>query len=152
MPHINNEGLKLIEEFEGEELRAYPDPASELAQTGSGSGEPWSIGFGHTANVHAGQTITHEQAVAFLKQDVGNAEREVAVCTEVVLTPNQFSALVSFEYNTGSYRKSTLRKLVNQRKFAEAANEFDKWVFANGYRLAGLVRRRDAEKALFLKP
>jgi lysozyme len=85
MPHINEAGLALIEEFEGDELRAYPDPGT--------GGEPWTIGYGHTASVHPGETITQAQAVEFLRQDVTNAEKEVAMAVEVILTPNQFSGL-----------------------------------------------------------
>jgi lysozyme len=142
MPKINAAGLVLIEMFEGERLRAYPDP-------GTGA-EPWTIGFGHTANVHAGQTITHAQAVAFLKSDVANAEAAVARAVTRTLTPNQFAALVSFQYNTGAFAGSTLAQRVNAGDWLGAAAQFSRWVYAGGAVMAGLVRRRAAERALFL--
>lgn len=144
MPKINAAGLALIEEFEGCELRAYPDPGT--------GGDPWTIGYGHTANVHAGQTITQEQAVAFLQEDVADAEQAVVDAVQVVLTPNQFSALVSFEYNTGAPASSTIFQFVNQNDFEGAAAQFGQWIHAGGQVLAGLVRRRAAEKALFETP
>jgi GH24 family phage-related lysozyme (muramidase) len=144
MPHINDAGLALIESFEGDELRAYPDPGT--------GGAPWTIGYGHTANVQPGESITEAQAIAFLRSDVAIAEDSVAELVEVTLTPNQFSALVSFEYNTGALAGSSLLGCLNAGDFEGAANQFDRWVYAGGIVLPGLVRRRAAEKALFLTP
>lgn len=142
MPQINQAGLGLIERFEGCELDAYPDPGT--------GGEPWTIGYGHTGNVHPGESITQPEAVALLGQDVIQAEHEVASLVEVVLTPNQFAALVSFQFNTGALAGSTLLAMVNQRNFQEAADQFGLWIHAGGQVLAGLVTRRAAERALFL--
>ena len=61
----------------------------------------------------------------------------------------QFDALVSFHYNTGAIGRATLTKLHKVGDFAGAAAEFGKWVHAGGRRLAGLVRRREAEAALY---
>jgi lysozyme len=153
MPHCNDAGLALIETFEGERLRAYPDPGT--------GGDPWTIAFGHTAHVHPGDTCTHAQAIAFLRTDVANAEAAVVRGVEVQLTPNQFSALVSFEYNTGALRfqdlngnwiDSTLLGCVNARDWVGAAAQFLRWVYAGGNALPGLVRRRQAESALFFRP
>jgi lysozyme len=141
MPHCNDAGLALIETFEGERLRAYPDP-------GTGC-DPWTIAFGHTANVHPGDTCTHAQAIAFLKADVAIAEAAVVRGVETELTPNQFAALVSFQYNTGAFEGSTLQRCVNTRDWVGAAAQFLRWVFAGGTTLPGLVRRRQAESALF---
>lgn len=143
MPHVNDAGLSLIEQFEGDELRSYPDPGT--------GGDPWTIGYGHTINVHPGETITQQQAVEFLRQDVVAAEDEVVRCVHVVLTPNEFSALVSFEYNTGALSGSTLLKYVNQNDMGRAAAQFGAWIYAGGKVLPGLVRRRAAEEALFQK-
>lgn len=143
MPKTNDAGIALIEQFEGERLRSYPDPGT--------GGDPWTIGFGHTAGVHPGESITHEQAVAFLKADVARAESVVADEVHVVLTPNQFAALVSFEYNTGSLGTSNLLACVNREDWVGAAHQFGRWVYAGGNPLPGLVRRREAEKQLFLK-
>lgn len=69
------------------------------------------------------------------------------------LTQHQFDALVDFTFNVGcgNFRGSTLLKKLNQGDVSGAANEFPKWQYAGGKVLAGLVRRRAAEKALFLE-
>ena len=68
------------------------------------------------------------------------------------ITQNQFDALVSFAFNlgTGNLRNSTLLKKLNKDDFENAANEFLKWDMASGHQMAGLTRRRKAERALFL--
>ena len=141
MPKCNAAGLALIEQFEGLRLRAYPDPGT--------GGQPWTIGYGHTCNVHPGQICTQAQAAEFLAEDVADAEQSVALLVEVELSSNQFSALVSFEYNTGSLEGSTLLACVNQRAWTSATAQFSRWVYANGQILPGLVSRRAAEARLF---
>lgn len=140
MPHINAAGLALIESFEGCELKAYQD-----------TGGVWTIGFGHTEGVHAGQVITQTQADTFLEEDVQSAETEVARLVEIVLTPDEFSSLVSFEYNTGALAESAGLALLNARLFAPAWDDhFCLYIHdANGNSLEGLIRRRAAERALF---
>ena len=68
------------------------------------------------------------------------------------VTQNQFDALVSFTYNlgAGNLRSSTLLKKLNAGDYAGAADEFPKWNKAGGKELAGLTRRRNAERDLFL--
>ena len=143
MPHISQAGLSLIETFEGLRLRAYPDP-------GTGS-EPWTIGYGHTIGVHPGQVITKAQALEFLNEDIQQAINEVSRVTQINLTQNQFDALVSFEYNTGALEGSTLLRCVNADDLQGAAKQFGRWIHAGGQVMPGLVTRRAAERALFLK-
>ena len=85
-----------------------------------------------------------------LKRDLDRFERGVRRLCPVPLTQGQYDALVSFSFNTGSLSVSTLRKKVLRRAYEGAADEFPRWVFAGGRRLAGLVRRREAERILFL--
>ncbi|MBV8645110.1 MAG: lysozyme [Candidatus Eremiobacteraeota bacterium] len=147
MPKMNAAGLALIKEFEGLELRAYPDPGT--------GGDPWTIGYGHTGpDVHPGLTWTQAQADAALKRDLERFEKGVNDSISRALNSNQFSALVSFTYNVGigALRESTLLKLVNAGDFTGAADQFGKWVNGGNGPLPGLVRRRTAERALFLKP
>jgi GH24 family phage-related lysozyme (muramidase) len=72
---------------------------------------------------------------------------------KVPLNSNQFSALVSFSFNvgTGNLQTSTLLKKLNALDYTGAADEFLKWAKAKGQELPGLVRRRKAERDLFLK-
>jgi lysozyme len=140
MPEINQAGLNLIEEFEGDELHAYAD-----------SGGVETIGYGHTGDVTPGETITQAQAVAYLKGDVASASEQVAKLIEITLTPNEFSALVSFEYNTGALGSSPGVGLINANQFQEAWDDHLCLYIrdASGNVLEGLIRRRAAERALF---
>ena len=140
MMQISKAGLDLIKQFEGLYLKAYRCPA----------GVP-TIGYGHTAGVAMGQTITQQQADDYLRRDVRQFERAVARLVTVPLTQGQFDALVSFAFNLGegALAQSTLLRLLNTGDYAGAAAQFDRWNKAGGRVLPGLVRRRAAERALF---
>lgn len=140
----SQKAIDLIKSCEALKLTAYLCPASIP-----------TIAYGHTrgvtqADVTNGKTITREQAEALLAEDLDEFEQSVEDAVHVPLTQGQFDALVSFAYNCKGWRSSTLIQLVNQRKYAEAAEEFDRWVFANGKKLNGLAYRRSLEKKLFL--
>jgi lysozyme len=144
MRKINQEGLELIKSFEGLELKAYKDIVGV-----------WTIGYGHTgSDVHEGLIITKEQAEELLKSDLSRFEKGVeTACSGLVLTDNQFAALVSFSYNLGlgNFNSSTLLKKLKSKDMIGASNEFQKWNKAGGKVVAGLTRRRLAEQDLFLK-
>lgn len=139
---ISQTGIDLIKSFEGCYLKAYKCPAGV-----------WTIGYGHTGGVKEGQTINHAQAVVMLQTDLTSYEMAVNTNVKVAINQNQFDALVSFAFNCGNnaLRTSVLLKLLNQGDYIAAANQFDLWVNGGGKRLSGLVRRRAAEKALFLE-
>lgn len=139
---INAKGLQLLKAFEGCELRAYLCPAGV-----------WTIGYGSTgSHVYPGQSITRNEAEALLKQDLIRFERSVSDAVRVPVNEDQFSALVSFTYNVGegAFEGSSLLRLLNQRDYQGAAAQFSRWVNGGGGALPGLVRRRNAERALFL--
>ncbi|MFZ0312971.1 MAG: lysozyme [Candidatus Korobacteraceae bacterium] len=146
MPNTNNlsyssTGLALTEEFEGLRLTAYQDSVGV-----------WTIGYGHTgSDVQPGLTITQEQAGALLLQDVAGAVAAVNRLVTVPLTQNQFDALVDFTFNLGqgNLASSTLLRELNAGNTAGAAAQFLVWVYAGGVKLPGLVKRRQAEAALF---
>jgi lysozyme len=150
MPEINVAGLTLIEQFESLQLTAYPDPGT--------GGAPWTIGYGHTGpDVHEGETITKTQAIALLEGDVAQAEHEVATLIQVVLTPNQFAALVSFQFNTGALGSSPAIALINDSPPAHFQEAWEDHLClyvhgGDGGVLEGLVRRRAAEYALWKTP
>jgi len=139
----NQSGIDLIKLFEGLRLNAYLDPV----------GIP-TIGWGTTRidgnPVKMGTTITEQEAEGYLKKDLEEFEKCVTDNVTSVLDENQFSALVSFCYNLGcgSLKKSTLLKRLNAGDYL-VGNEFEKWVKADGKVLAGLVKRRAAERELF---
>ena len=141
---FNQAGLDLIKQFEGCSLVAYQD-----------QGGVWSIGYGHTLGVKHGQTCTPEEALQYLDSDIAEISKQVtALLTNDQLNSNQFSALVCFAYNLGSgnLAKSTLLNCINTYHVDEAANEFERWVKVDGIPNEGLLRRRQAEKTLFLTP
>jgi lysozyme len=144
MPILNAAGLALIKQFEGLSLTSYADP-------GTGA-EPYTIGYGHTGpDVHPNMTISEQEAQALLQSDVLAASQEVAALIEVELTPNEFAALVSWQYNTGALAETGGLALLNARQF-EAAWDDHLCLYTrggNGTVLPGLVRRRAAERALF---
>jgi lysozyme len=139
-------GLHLTEQFEGLRLQAYPDPAT--------GGSPWTIGYGHTGpEVHAGLVWTRQQAEVELQRDLGRAEAHVnQVVRQGDLGQGEFDALVDFAFNCGcrNLDGSALLRLVNEGDFAAAAREFERWDRGNGRVMAGLLRRRLAEKAEFV--
>lgn len=139
---IGQAGLALIKQYEGCRLAAYRCAAGV-----------WTIGYGHTAGVHSGMTITQAQADAYLQQDVAKFEGYVNNPAYVPITEqlnqNQFDALVSFAFNLGA---GNLRKLCKGRTAAQIARTMSNYNKANGKVLAGLKRRRAAEQALFNKP
>ncbi|MEA5463045.1 lysozyme [Leptothoe sp. PORK10 BA2] len=137
----NASGIGLIKSFEGLRLKAYQDAVGV-----------WTIGYGTTRGVKPGQEITEAQAEALIKNDLARFEQDVNQAVRVPINDNQFAALVSFTYNVGSgaMRSSTLLRKLNNRDITGAADEFPRWNRAGGRVLAGLTRRRNAERALFL--
>ena len=139
---VNEAGLALIREFEGCRLDAYLCPA----------GIP-TIGYGATGpDIRMGMVWTQEQADARLVEDLARFAAGVERLVQVDLTDNQFAALVSFAYNVGlgALAGSTLLRKLNADDFQGAADQFARWNKGGGRVLPGLVRRRAAERDLFL--
>ena len=140
---INKAGLELIKAFEGVRLKAYLCPA-----------KVWTIGFGSTGpHVKPGMEITMEEAEALLRSDLSRFERGVEKAVEGVETSdNEFAAFVSLAFNIGlrGFEKSTaLRRHLAGNKRG-AADAILLWNKARGVVLKGLIRRREAERELYL--
>lgn len=133
--HISDKGINLIKSFEGCHLKAYICPAGK-----------YTIGYGHTAGVKQGMTITQKQADDMLKADLVVYENHVKSLKRE-FNQNEFDALVSFCYNCGIGSLKTLCKNRTNAQIAEALLLYNK---ANGKVLEGLNRRRKAERDLFL--
>ena len=132
-------GINLIKQFEGCRLAAYKCAA----------GVP-TIGYGHTAGVKMGQTITQVQAESFLKDDLIKYEKNVEKYdSKYHWNQNQFDALVSFAFNIGSIDQLTANGSRDWKTIAEKMLQYNK---AAGKALDGLTKRRKAEQELFLKP
>lgn len=139
----NKEGLELIKSFESCRLESYFD------------GKVWTIGYGHTGeDVKEGMDITQLEANNLLYRDIMDREAQLVGVLKHEVNDNQFSALMSFMYNLGigNLHGSTLLAKVNAGEFKDAAEEFPKWDRFLGKEMEGLLRRRLAEQALFVKP
>ncbi len=142
MRHINQDGLNLIKHHEGFSAKVYICPA----------GYP-TIGYGHLILSHEdfSNGITKSQAEDLLKHDVQIAERAVLRLITVPLTDGKFNALVSFTFNLGggALQRSTLRRVVNRGDHEGVSKQFMRWVWANGRKLNGLIKRRADEAKLY---
>lgn len=138
-------GTALVAASEGCYLKAYKCPAGI-----------WTIGYGHTSaagapEVHPGQTITKDEAVAILANDLTIFERQVEHLVTVHLEPHQFDALVSFTFNVGAtnLHKSTLLRELNKGRYEAVPAQLLRWNRAGGKVMPGLTKRRHAEAALW---
>jgi len=139
----NNAGIALIKRFEGLSLRAYKCPAGE-----------WTIGHGHAGpDVEPGMVINEREAEQYLVGDLLKFEHGVEDLLDgVPASFNEFSAMVALAYNIGlgNFRKSSVLKFHKQGKKILAANAFLLWIKVNGKPLTGLIRRRNAERSLYV--
>ena len=148
MRKINKAGLNLVKTFEGLSLKPYKCPADKV-----------TIGYGttyyedNTKVTMQDPPISEDRALQLLEVHINAFCSKVEKLIQVPVTDNQFAALVSFAYNlgAGALGGSTLIKKLNAKDYSGAAEEFEKWNKAGGSVLAGLTRRRQAEKALFLQ-
>jgi lysozyme len=135
-----------IKKWEGLKLKAYLD-----------SGDVATIGYGSTFNldggaVKIGQEITEKLAEQMLGKNIMTIKHFIDDSKKVGINDNQMVALISLVYNIGmgNFRFSTMLKKINDSDFEGAANEFERWKWDNGKVINGLIRRRIAEKELFL--
>ncbi len=133
-------GIELIKEFEGRRLVAYQDSVGI-----------WTIGYGHTKDVWEDRLIIKSTADRLLAEDLAEFEKYVDNLVEVPLTQNQFDALVAWTFNLGptNLSESTLLKKLNAGDYDSVPSEMKRWNKAGGEVLEGLIRRREAEAALF---
>jgi lysozyme len=143
MRQINSAGLALIKEFEGLRLDSYIC-----------AGGVETVGWGHTGpDVKHPMKITLQQAEGFLKADLAKFEAGVErLIGDADVNDNMYSACVSLAYNIGlaAFERSTVLKRIRLGNKMGAANAFLMWNRAGGRVLPGLMRRREAERKLFL--
>jgi len=155
---ISPTGIKLIQHFEGYRDRPYRCPAGL-----------WTIGYGHVMYPEQlrqkieerkayplaaadNRKFTQEEIHAYLVHELVGYERGVQRLCGSMLTQSQFDALVSFAFNVGlgALQRSIIRQKIKRSEWKQAADGFLKYINSGGQVLAGLVRRRQAERALFL--
>jgi len=141
--------IDLIKDFEGFRATTYKDSAGHL-----------TIGYGTTGmagvgiDPRPGQTITHSEAEWYLQKAVDKFAASIRPAIKASINDNEFGAFVSLAYNIGpsAFKASSALRHFNAGDKAKAAAAILLWNRAGGKKLAGLVRRREAEKALFLTP
>jgi lysozyme len=160
-------GIDLVKAFEGipdgDPTTVNIDPYLDPIQI-------WTIGWGHAIRqngrflrgtpdraaafaLYPGG-ITKNQAEGLLAADLMDVGRDVQPLVTVLLSDNEFAALVSFAFNLGinNLKSSTLLRELNEGDRVAASDQFGRWVLAGGVKMEGLVRRRRAERDLFLTP
>jgi len=143
---ISEKGLSLVRQFEGLRTTAYKCSAGV-----------WTIGYGHTQQVKAGQVITKAQADELLHADLSKCDAAISRLVTVSLKQHERDALASFIFNVGvnAFQSSTMLRKINADDMQGAANEFLRWNKATDPNtrklvvLNGLTKRREAEKQLF---
>lgn len=146
---LEPKAVELIKEFEGLKLKPYLCSA----------GVP-TIGYGSTFYLDGKKVtlqdppITQQEANELLNHTLQKVfiPGVLRACPVLITHPYKLGAIVSFAYNLGVGRlqASTLRRRINEQNWEAAANELLKWNLNLGKPSKGLIRRREAEKALFL--
>lgn len=136
-------GRRFIEAFEGRFLKTYDDGTGVL-----------TIGYGHTTAagpppVKRGMVITEDECDKILSDDLRAVEREVEKFIRVPMTQPQFDALVSFHFNTGALARGTIDDKINAGHSALAMATLLLYDHADGRVMAGLTRRRKAERLMY---
>jgi lysozyme len=159
---LSQAGADLMHRYEGCRNRPYLCPA-----------HIWTIGYGHVLYQQqirlpmVGQACRKEYPLAerdnrawskdeintLFATDVGSFERGVLrLVPGVSGRQSAFDALVSFAFNAGlgNLQRSQIRIKANRGEWEAAADAFMSWTRGGGRVLPGLVKRRQAERALFL--
>jgi lysozyme len=144
---VSQAGLELIMSFEG-----YREFAAQLPDGG------WTLGYGHTKTARFGAQVTRADAKMLLLYDLTEINLAMGELIFTPLSQNQIDALSSFIFNVGqhAFQTSTVLRRVNEGALLEAACAIDLWrraeIQGDQIIVDALVRRRAAEKALFLTP
>ncbi len=144
---VSRAAVDLIKRFEGYRMKAAQLPDGR-----------WTIGYGHTLTARGGATVSEKDAEALLLYDLITVAHTVNENTYAPLNQNQFDALVCFAFNIGvdNFVRSGVLRRINEGSLLQAACAMEMWRKADfeGERIVidALVRRRSAEKTLFLTP
>jgi len=147
--NINKATVDLVKEFEGCKLTAYKDVAGV-----------WTIGYGTTARAGLGiipvegMMITQDEADRLLLDGLNKFADQIRPMLPADINDNMFGACLSLAYNIGvsGFVRSTMLAKLRDGDYARAADAFLLWNRAGGKVVKGLVRRREAERKLFLTP
>ena len=157
--NVGPKGIALVKLFEGCRAKPYRCPAAL-----------WTVGYGklmypdqallkmpermaYPLRAEDDRVFTRREIDDLLAHELGTTGKGVArLCPAAVGNQGQFDALVSFAFNCGlgALQRSSLRAAFNRGDLDVAADGFMKWTKVAGKELPGLVRRRTAERALFM--
>jgi lysozyme len=137
---VSAKGRRLIEQWEGRELQAYKD-----------GGGVWTIGVGHTATAKKGMVIDEAECDRLFDLDLEDHCID-PLLGDVQTNQDQYDAMSSLAFNIGLTRfaNSTVLKRHKMQNYMGAANAFLLWKFDNGRIINGLLRRREAERKLYM--
>jgi len=144
---VSKAAIELIKSFEG-----FRKTAARLADG------RWTIGYGHTLSAREGTEVSREDAEALLIYDLMAIAASVNTLTFSPLSQNQFDGLCAFVYNIGvdAFQGSDVLKNINEGRLLQAACAMELWRRADfqgsSLIIDAIVRRRAAEKTLFLTP
>jgi len=144
--------IDLVKRFEGLFKIVTRTPAVTIVPYVCPAGF-WTIGYGHlTTKDHP--PISEGQAEEYLATDLQSALLStLRSCPVLAVEPEwRLSPIVDFTFNLGggALQTSTLRARINARDWNGAGEQLRRWVHAGGRVLAGLVSRREAERAMLL--
>jgi lysozyme len=140
--HSPSLAAEFVAHFEGCRLKAYRCPAGVL-----------TIGYGHTGpDVTEGLEIDGDKALELLTGDLRKIGAAIAPAVRPRITEGQYTAILSLAFNIGpaAFKRSSVLRNLNNGAITQAAESFLLWNKAGGKVLPGLVRRRKAERRMFL--
>lgn len=132
--------LAYVPQFEGMILKGYRDPIGIVTACA-----------GHTKTAVLGKPYTKQECERLLADDLIEHAEGVLRCTpDLRGRTYQLAAASSFAYNVGvgAYCNSTMARLNNAGQYAAACAQLDRWVYAGGKKLNGLVKRRATERQI----
>lgn len=146
---INKAGLDLIKQFEGFRARTYDDGVGVL-----------TIGYGTTGKAGVGinpiwgMTIDELEAEIYLQRAIDKFWDQIKNHISAPINENEQAAFISLAYNIGpnAFKRSSALRFFNEGNKKKAADAILMWNKGGGKVMKGLVRRRKAERKLFLKP
>jgi lysozyme len=132
--------IAALKRFEGFRSKPYLCPA-----------HVWTVGYGETRGIIPGKVYSEKEADAMLRAECAELAHELSLIVHVPLNQGQFDALISWTFNLGCPKllKSTLLGAINSGDFKFAAGQFERWCYADGKILPGLLARRKEERQWF---
>ena len=147
-PRVTSATVDFAARFEGLRRRSARLPG----------GRGWTVGYGHSRTARQGVEVTQDEARVLLAWDLSQAAAVIDAVVFAPLEANPFDALCDFAFNIGetAFRTCEVARHLNEGRPLRAAAALEMWrratIAEDSLVVDALVRRRAAEKALFLTP